>query len=68
MFCFMSKDNNDRKQCELSAMIRTSIKTLPKNRVNFYHKKLGGGNCGDILRHNPLLPTLPKLGFIRLGK
>lgn len=70
MFCFMSKDNNDRKQCELhvSAMIRTSIKTLPKNRVNFYHKKLGGGNCGNILRHNPLLPTLLKLGFIRLGK
>lgn len=64
----MSKDNNDRKQCELSAMIRTSIKTLPKNRVNFYHKKLGGGNCGNILRHNPLLPTLLKLGFIRLGK
>lgn len=68
MFCFMSKDNNDRKQCELSAMIRTSIKTLPKNRVNFYHKKLGGGNFGNILRHNPLLPTLLKLGFIRLGK
>lgn len=68
MFCFMSKDNNDRKQCELSAMIRTSIKTLPKNRVNFYHKKLGGGNFGNILRHNPLLPTLLKLGVIRLGK
>lgn len=64
----MSKDNNDRKQCELLVMIRISIKIFLKNRVNFYYKKLGGGNCGNILRYNLFLLILLKFGFIRLGK